>query len=257
VAQAAVPGYDLWGYMNGRTTVARQRILERLRSSLQAQAKPFRDLADDLPVAPMTVYPVPEQVSLVESFGSQLAKLGGSFEMSDQATDVAERVAHKMVEWMPDETERTDALSWSLAELHVPGLEQALAELGVTLFVPSDLRDQRTKDHAASLAVGVTGVEAAFANTGSVALIPAPGRSSAAALLPLHHLVLIPLSRLHPTFETWLVKLRQEGQLSATLRDSGQIAFVTGPSKSADIELNLTLGVHGPKVVHAILFQDV
>ena len=101
-----------------------------------------------------------------------------------------------------------------------------------------------------------TGVEAAFANTGSVVLTPAPGRSRIASLLPLHHLILVPLSKIYPTFEDWLAKLRKEGHLETFVRESGQIAFITGPSKSADIELNLTLGVHGPKVVHAIVFDD-
>ncbi len=104
--------------------------------------------------------------------------------------------------------------------------------------------------------IGLTSVDAAFASTGSVALAPGPGRSRAASLLPLRHIMLVPLSRIYPTVEDWLRFLRQAGRLSDLLQRSAQIVFVTGPSKSADIELILALGVHGPQVVHAVVFDD-
>jgi len=244
--------------MTERSTASRDRILRRLRSSLSGSQPPFRDSVEpDLPDPPMTVYPPSERLSLVESFGVNLSELSGSFELAHRERDVAERVAQKVAEWIPNgEHKTTEVLSWAPSELHVARLEQTLAELDVSLFVPDDLAELQVRDRAASLEVGITGVEAAFASTGSVVLTPAPGRSRAAALLPLHHLILVPLSRIYAEFEDWLQRLRQQGRLEALVRESGQIAFITGPSKSADIELNLTLGVHGPKVVHAIVFDD-
>jgi L-lactate utilization protein LutC len=98
-------------------------------------------------------------------------------------------------------------------------------------------------------------VEAAFASTGSMLMIADEGASRAASLLPFRHIALIPFSRLYPTLEAWLAAQRAAGDLADRLRSRANWTLITGPSKSADIESNLTLGVHGPKFVHAILFE--
>ena len=82
------------------------------------------------------------------------------------------------------------------------------------------------------------------------------GKNRAAALLPLYHIAVIPFSRIYPSIEAWFEVMRNEGDLDDRVRGCSQLTFVTGPSKSADIELNLTLGVHGPKMVHALMFDD-
>ena len=104
---------------------------------------------------------------------------------------------------------------------------------------------------------GITGVDAAFAATGSMLMISAPGASRAASLLPLRHIALIPFSRLYANMEDFLSERRARGELTDLLRSRAAWQMITGPSKSADIEMNLTLGVHGPKHVHAILFNDL
>jgi hypothetical protein len=75
-------------------------------------------------------------------------------------------------------------------------------------------------------------------------------------LLPFRHVALIPFSRIYRNFEEWLAEQRELGTLVDTFRNRANLTLISGPSKSADIEMNMTLGVHGPKFVHAILFDD-
>ena len=151
---------------------------------------------------------------------------------------------------------RTGVRERAADEVGVQNLENRIRESKIDLLGPGERQEAGVRHKAAGLSVGITGVDAAFASTGSVVLASGKGKSRSASLLPLHHLMIVPASRIYPTFEDWLRTLRQAVELENFLRHNAQVAFVTGPSKSADIELNLTLGVHGPKVVHAIVVDD-
>jgi L-lactate dehydrogenase complex protein LldG len=209
----------------------------------------------------MTVTRTPSgNAKLAATFGSNLETAQGTYEIVERPGDVADTVARWISQYRSQPADRSDTpmqvLGWAPEEIGVPNLESRLKKSGMELLVPDDLHDEDVRRVAANAAVGITGVDAAFASTGSVVLASGRGKNRSASLLPLHHLMIVPANRIHPTFEDWLHSLRQAGELENFLRHSAQVAFVTGPSKSADIELNLTLGVHGPKVVHAIVVGD-
>lgn len=246
---------------------ARSEILSRLRATCQRQPALFHRG----PVA-MTGTEPPAAVTHAEGsgpalarfFGRELEAISGSYEIVENAAAVVERVKTRVLDWeAAAEGKRAEALSgtvrvlsWAAEALPIPNLEHTLRQAGIELVVPADLQDRNTRRNAAGLEIGLTGVEAAFAATGSLAFVCAAGKSRAASLLPLRHIAIVPYSRIQPTPEAWLKALRASGRLNALLRQSRQLVFVTGPSKSADIELSLTLGVHGPRNVHAVLFDD-
>jgi len=240
-------------YIEPRVAILSQ--LRRMESGSKAAGLP------ELP-SPVTHA---EGASLAKLFGSKLEEISGSCDILDRAADVADRIVELAKDWNAEDGDATadaadpqpiEVLSWRPKELPLDGLKGFLKDSGISLLVPDDLHDESWRARAARPSIGLTSVDAAFASTGSLVLAPGHGRSRAASLLPLRHLAIVPMSRIHPTFEAWLATLRREERLSSYLRVSGQIAFITGPSKSADIEQILTLGVHGPRTVHALVFDD-
>jgi len=254
--------------MNRPAADARHEILERLRRSLGSRGSVSGRQGDHAvgPAVPMTVtHAEGDRRTLATQFGTKLEQLAGSYEIVDRTAEVPQRLLQRIAEWNserePSSTETADSstlevLSWAADELPVPGLEEHLRGSGLSLVVPHDLHEAGCRARAASTSVGLTAVDAALASTGSVVLASGPGRSRSASLLPPRHIMLVPMSRIYPTFEAWLRSLRGQARLASLLQQSAQIVFVTGPSRSADIELRLTLGVHGPAAVHAIIFDD-
>lgn len=96
--------------------------------------------------------------------------------------------------------------------------------------------------------VGITGVFCAVAETGTLMMLSSPTTHPATSLLPETHIAIVPVARVLPSMEDGWDLLRQEkGELPR------QVAFVSGPSRTADIEMTLVLGIHGPYRVHVIL----
>jgi L-lactate dehydrogenase complex protein LldG len=84
-----------------------------------------------------------------------------------------------------------------------------------------------------------------LADTGSVVLASSPEEPRARSLLPEVHVSLLRVERILPGLAELLAAV--VGDLPSAL------AIVTGPSRSADIEQSLTIGVHGPGEVHVVL----
>ncbi len=126
-------------------------------------------------------------------------------------------------------------------------LTAALKSAGVSL-VQNDLRQG-----AASAAVGVTGANFAFAATGTVVLESTAEDIRLATTLPEHHVVLLDPAKILEDDLAAIPYLRTFHQNSPR----NYLAYITGPSRTADIERVLTIGVHGPKQLHILLFSQV
>ena len=95
---------------------------------------------------------------------------------------------------------------------------------------------------------GLSSAEAALAETGTIVVSSGPGQSRLATLLPPVHIALVPTSRLTADLFTWTAGRR--GSLPAN------VTLISGPSKTADIEQTMAIGVHGPKRLIVILYED-
>jgi L-lactate dehydrogenase complex protein LldG len=111
------------------------------------------------------------------------------------------------------------------------------------------LRTPPPRDTFDTLAAAVTGVTAAVVETGSLALFYGPGAGRLSSLVVPVHVAVVERAQLLPTLDDFLSRVRGHlGPRSAAV-------LVTGPSRSADIEQVITVGVHGPKELH-VAFID-
>lgn len=88
-------------------------------------------------------------------------------------------------------------------------------------------------------------VDGAIAETGSVICSSSNGRALQSSLLPAHHIAIVKSDTIHETLDDFFASLNGEPPTNITL--------ITGPSRTADIELTLTIGVHGPEQVSIII----
>ena len=104
-------------------------------------------------------------------------------------------------------------------------------------------RDERPAIEGAGVSTAIYGL----ADTGSVVLAASPDEPRGRSLLPDVHVTLLHENRILPGLD----------ELFAALGDElpSALAIVTGPSRSADIEQKLAVGVHGPREVHVVLLS--
>ena len=162
------------------------------------------------------------------------------------------------------------------AEVHVvAGIEEAVARIadlagglmvcpefptGMRVGIVARLRqagvevaDRDLRSLAPHATAGLTGANFAIAATGTVVLESTSEDIRLASTLPERHFVLLDQDKIVPDSSAAVPVLRQ---LHERLPQA-YLAYITGPSRTADIERVLTIGVHGPKELHVLLCEGL
>ena len=191
---------------------------------------------------------------LLPRFTEELEAVGGVLHRAGPAAVPA------LVSRIAKERELSRVVMWSEPALGLPGMLSDLQATGLEVVdgsppldaaaTPESVEDLRRRLERGE--VGLTGVDFAVAECGSLVLLSGPGKGRLVSCLPIVHVAILRPGQLVESLDEVGVLLEaSHGQ--APPRDSpSAITFITGPSRTADIELSLTRGVHGPKEVHVI-----
>jgi L-lactate utilization protein LutC len=231
------------------TDDARDRILGGVRDALRGARLPdaAQSHPGSFPADPST--PSPGDAALIRCFGEELDALHGVTHHVRTEAD-AGAVAVEIVKRAGADR----VLSWTERWLECPGLIAALEEAGVRLVgvegngIAHARRGQLEAINP--IVAGLTGALAGLADTGSLVLAAGPGRSRMASLLPPVHIAILPADRVYATLPAFLAA--NPGVAGGT----SNLVLVTGPSRTADIEMTLAHGVHGPREVHVIVVRS-
>ncbi len=206
---------------------AREEMLAKVRTALKRTAhSAVAPIPAAARIAPRTAADAETELA---AFFSEVEKLGGTTKRLQNKADLEaalrELVAAESIK---------KATAWQTAELKEWGVEDLLGSIGVEIVSPYASNRQ-----VAECDLGVTGANFALPETGTLGLRSSIEQPRTVSLLPRVHLALIRpaclRADLHQVFEE--------------AKYDSYFVFVTGPSRTADIELTVTIGVHGPKTL--------
>jgi L-lactate dehydrogenase complex protein LldG len=184
--------------------------------------------------------------TLVDRFQLELEKVGGIVIRCSSADEVEERLLALIAE-----TKAETLVSWSRSELARWNLERMWGTNACTAWEGGDERERSTfRERAAEADIGLTTADLAIANTGSLVLCSSDERPRSVSLLPSMHVALLSSDRIVARMGEAFDKLARRDTLASSL------LFITGPSRTSDIENDLTIGVHGPASVVVLVCES-
>ena len=216
---------------------AREAILGAIRSHLAASV-PHDKLEHPVHLEnPVILSKTPLDISLVELFKRNLEAVDGHCIIAKNDTDIANALSRII----------TNRNGQRLAISDNPEVERLLqlTDLEIEeLGIAPDAHDIFRFD------IGISTAQAAIAETGTLVLDSSHERHRVASLVPPVHIAIVDASRICETLAEVLTLLRTKKAISPA------ITFITGPSRTADIELTLAIGVHGPQELYVIINES-
>ncbi len=217
----------------GNNPSARETILASIRHSLRNTdpAPRTKTLAPKATGRPGETF---AKAELAYGFCSSLQAVGGQVHRTSTCEEARACVLQLV---------RTAAAK-NVFSSNTPRLRDWLADEPVAVTVPGDDRSRMLEAE-----VGITEAQFGIAETGTIVLTSDREEHRLASLLPRTHIALLFEHDLVAGLGEALLKLQSEGIPPV-------VTFITGPSRTGDIELTLVVGVHGPEILHVVLVGD-
>ncbi len=225
--------------MSARNAKAREAILGSIRANLELARA-------ELVPTEVATSPCPGRPAGLDDRDTAIAHLSSTLEsVAGRVTRVATRAA-----LAPEIARIFDAHGvTTIAASNAAWIPAVRASLGERFrWLATDC----TRDELFAADAGLTGAQLGIAETGTLVLVSEDERHRLASLVPPVHVAVLPVARIVATLGDALAALR--GSL-----DSGPdptLTWITGPSRTADIELTLVVGVHGPRALHVVLLEE-
>ncbi|OZI10358.1 hypothetical protein CEW92_17260 [Bacillaceae bacterium SAS-127] len=184
------------------------------------------------------------QEELIEEYTKNLEAVHGEVFVANDTKDV-----QQALQTIIERHQAQSIIRWDDEELTQLPIDQTAIAAKTTI----DIWDKEaTKESNIAIAkqadIGITTADFAIANTGTAVLIYNEKKGRGVSLLPPVHIIIFKQEQLVARMGNLFTKIRE--------KDFSTLHFLTGPSKSGDIELQMTTGVHGPKHVYAIVRTD-
>jgi len=250
------------------TADGRPAFLDRIRSALDRPERkpiPSRTLFPESPsrdesrrLAAWQNRSREEQAELLDTLVENAREVNLEVVPAARIADIRTAVMNLVNEKSPEWGKRKSVAAWRHPLIEAMGIDAALSELDIPVVYPetgpSPLRPPEAGSrgsrimHAVTQAfIGITAADFCIADTATLVMKTRPGHARMISLLPTIHVAVIQQNRL----------LRDLRELYTLLRWhpvhrglSNCTTFITGPSKTADIEATLVHGAHGPREVH-------
>jgi L-lactate dehydrogenase complex protein LldG len=223
---------------------SREEILRRIKTGLQdldanQEKPPLFSITDGTKIGQMVIE-LREELEekkwvWIDRFIDELRRVSGNVIVVKDENEVRESII-KLIE---KHSVRSLAI-WE-SDLLL-SLRELLQNKGLQ-FVSSG-----NKDDMAKADIGITEVDYAIAETGTIVLIANERQPRSVSLIPPIHIAVMKSNTILGNLDELFFLVKNSSQPTSCM------TFITGPSRTADIELNLTLGVHGPKELYVLIY---
>lgn len=223
---------------------SREEILHTIRKGLKGVGpeKTFEDRNFQFEAEEVQKLIEEQQGNLETQFIGELNKVNTNV-IETSSEDEAKKSILKLIE---DKELKFFAI-WESQFLKEINLKQDFKDAGLKLITA------KNKNRMANADIGITEVDYAIADTGTLVLLTDKNQPRSVSLLPPIHVAIVRPANLVRNIKDLFIILKSRLQNSEDITSC--MTFVTGPSRTADIELSLTLGVHGPKELYVLILS--